>query len=316
VKEHMEKQIAVRDMVDVQSLIFLAAYEHQHWAGEEPESVRVEREHFRLGEEGKPYLSICATYYNEAPYLQEWIEFHRLVGVERFFLYNNRSDDNHLEILGPYVEDGTVVIHDWPLRPGQIKAYDNCLNEHRDDSRWIAFLDVDEFLFSPSGTSLSDVLVDYEHYPGVGVNYVMFGTAGHRTTPPGLLLESHLLRDREPWSLIKNIVDPTRVVHCIQGHAFAYAFGTAVDENRVPIVMYTGRTQFTSVARLRINHYYLKSEAEGRAKLTTLFEGWDSRGLEFDELDQRLNAERDETIMQYVPALREALTRTASKAYP
>ena len=35
------------------------------------------------------YLAICAIYRDEAPYLREWIEFHRLVGVEHFFLYDN-----------------------------------------------------------------------------------------------------------------------------------------------------------------------------------------------------------------------------------
>jgi len=39
------------------------------------------------------YLSICAIFKDEAPYLPEWIEFHRLVGVERFFLYDNGSGD-------------------------------------------------------------------------------------------------------------------------------------------------------------------------------------------------------------------------------
>lgn len=35
------------------------------------------------------YLPICAIFKEEAPYLPEWIEFHRLMGVERFFLYDN-----------------------------------------------------------------------------------------------------------------------------------------------------------------------------------------------------------------------------------
>ena len=38
---------------------------------------------------------------------REWVEFHRLVGVERFFLYNNFSEDNHMEVLAPYIEEGS-----------------------------------------------------------------------------------------------------------------------------------------------------------------------------------------------------------------
>ena len=42
------------------------------------------------------YLSVCAIYRDEAHYLAEWIEFHRLVGVERFFLYNNGDREAQL----------------------------------------------------------------------------------------------------------------------------------------------------------------------------------------------------------------------------
>ena len=59
-------------------------------------------------------------------------------------------------------------------------AFDHCIEHHRDDSRWIAFIDIDEFLFSPTGTPVPEILRDYEDWPGVGVNRVPFGPSGHR----------------------------------------------------------------------------------------------------------------------------------------
>ena len=51
-----------------------------------------------------PYkLSVVAIMKNEGPYLREWIEYHKLVGVEKFYLYNNGSTDDTVEILSPYV---------------------------------------------------------------------------------------------------------------------------------------------------------------------------------------------------------------------
>src|SRR5712664_2683081 len=97
-----------------------------------------------------PYLAACAIYLDEAPFLQEWIEFHRLVGVEKFFLYNNLSTDDHRAVLATYVDDGTVVLKDWLDKPGQASAYRDCLDQHREEARWIAFIDIDEFLFSPT----------------------------------------------------------------------------------------------------------------------------------------------------------------------
>ncbi|NEP44421.1 MAG: glycosyltransferase family 92 protein, partial [Okeania sp. SIO2H7] len=66
----------------------------------------------------KCQLSICAIMKNEGAYLLEWLEFHKLVGVERFYLYNNNSRDNTVELISPYVDREIVVFHDWPLKRG------------------------------------------------------------------------------------------------------------------------------------------------------------------------------------------------------
>ena len=131
------------------------------------------------------YLAVCAIYRDEASYMREWVEFHRLVGVERFFLYDNKSTDDHREVLGPYVERGDVTIHDWPMELGQPQAYQDCVDRHAGDARWIAFIDLDEFLFSPTGRPLPEVLRRYERWPAVGVNWAVFGSSGHLMRPSG-----------------------------------------------------------------------------------------------------------------------------------
>src|SRR3954454_3236476 len=131
------------------------------------------------------YLSVCAIYLDEAPYLREWIEFHRLVGVERFYMYDHESTDDHLAVLAPYIENGTVVVQEWPIQPGQLEAYDHCVATHGDETRWIACIDIDEFLFSPTLRPVSEILPDYEQHPALAVNWAMFGTSGHLTKPEG-----------------------------------------------------------------------------------------------------------------------------------
>src|SRR5205823_2560568 len=158
----------------------------------------------------------------EASYLREWIEFHRLVGVERFFLYDHESVDDSREVLAPYIEDGTVVLHHWPVHPGQLEAIDDCLERHRSDSRWIAFIDLDEFLFSGSGRPVSEILRDFEDFPGVVVNEAHFYTSGHRQRPPGLVIENYLTRDLNPEMWVKSIVDPARTLRTINAHLFKY----------------------------------------------------------------------------------------------
>jgi hypothetical protein len=270
------------------------------------------------------YLAACAIYRDEATYLAEWIEFHCLVGFERFFLYDNFSEDEHRRVLRPYVREGLVSVQDWPVfGEQQRRAYDHCLGERRDDTRWIAFLDLDEFLFTPQGGSLPDVLADYEDAPAVCAFRREFSMSGHRTRPPGLVIESYL-RAMKPAqgraTAFKSIVNPARAVRSLNAHAFEYRDdGVAVDERGKPMQP-PYRDRPISLERLRVNHYMTKSAEEVQRKAATL----DARGLprpfklpdnfeRWEETEHR-NTVQDEAILAYAPAVREALERRLPRA--
>jgi hypothetical protein len=269
----------------------------------------------------KPYLAICAVYRNEAPYLREWIEFHRHVGVERFFLYNNRSTDDHLAVLQPYIDAGVVVWEDFPEFPPQLRVFEECLATHRDDARWIAFIDVDEFLFSPTERPVSDILREFEQHPAVGVNCLVFGTSGHQKPQPGLVIETYRRRlglDRPRNRVVKCIVDPTAVIAVgFSVHYFRYGpRGLAVDELHRP---YRGETtESLSVDLLRINHYFTRSQEERERKLAAprVDNGKMKNREGVEERDRRLNEEPDDTILAFAPALRAALGLEAVAVAP
>jgi Glycosyltransferase family 92 len=261
------------------------------------------------------YLSVCAIYRNEAPYLAEWIEFHRLVGAERFFLYDNNSTDRHEAVLAPYVSDGIAVVYPWPQHPGQQAAYDHCLAQHGGESRWIAFLDVDEFLFSPQTRPVAELLPDYEQWAAVGVNRVMFGTSGHKEKPDGLAIESYVMKWPAAQS-IKSIVDPGRTVRCLNPHAFIYREGDfAVDEHKRPIDGWF--TDEFTVEHLRINHYYTRSEAEFREKLRHVRADNAKLREQPKNWARTVGREKDDAITAYVPAVRDAIAaRTQGAGAP
>jgi len=78
------------------------------------------------------YLAICATIKDEAPYIPEWIEFHRGVGVEHFFLYDNLSSDGSKEVLEPWVRAGLVTLSGCSIpfeQGGQNWAYADALSK-------------------------------------------------------------------------------------------------------------------------------------------------------------------------------------------
>ena len=269
---------------------------------------------------GKPhYLGMAAIYRWEAENLREWVAFHRVVGVDRFFLYDNASEDDHLDALAPFIEDGSVTVHPWPVFPGQGSAYDHALVRHGGEVRWIAFLDVDEFLFSPTGRPLPDVLRDYERHAGVAVSRAWMGTSGHQTRPDGLLLRnfSSRLHVPEPNRSVKSVVDPDRVARRVNEHWFEFEDGEpTVDEHHQPLESWLRQGELT-FDLLRINHYFSKSEEEAMRKFDRPQAGGGKLRpvLKLQGLRKRneLYGRPDDVIQQYLPALDKELAAAASR---
>jgi Glycosyltransferase family 92 len=306
--------VGVRDMQDVDALIRIADTEQEFWAGEGDAADS------RRTSEPDVYLAVCALYRNEAPYLAEWIEFHRLVGVERFYLYDNSSDDHHLQVLARYLDEGTVVRHEWPaeittgpeLGQAQRGAYEHCLRAHGEEARWIAAIDVDLFLFSPTGRTVSELLTEFERWPAVAVNTRYLGPSDRVSSASTLVVERHT-RVADPWDgrIVKSIVDPCAVTGCLSSHRFECRRGVTVDENGYAVLpVRSAQSASPSFARLQINHYFARSDGEFREKLPRRMGYPRQRAL----LDGRPSDadEHDTTIHRYVPPLRDALQRRRS----
>jgi hypothetical protein len=258
----------------------------------------------------KVTLSICAIMKYEAPYLLEWLEFHKIVGVQKFYLYDNGGGIDSAGILHPYLKSGEVVLHDWPVALGQLPAYAHCLQTYSQASEWIAFIDLDEFLFPTVGDDLKAILGEFATAPGVGVNWLMFGTSGHSVRPAGLQIENFTKRAEINFpgnQHIKSIVRPDRVFPPTDPHFFNCKDDTesTVTEEFLPLS--SAMTDYVSVGKLRINHYFTRSREDmyqkmlrGRACDAT------SRTWDFLESGDR-NEVEDLTIHRFLPQLKQAV---------
>jgi hypothetical protein len=156
-------------------------------------AVNVNRDH-----RTESFLAICAVFKNEAPYLDEWVRFHKAQGVEHFYLYNNFSDDNFEEVLKPH--QAYITITPWPVlfaEWGQLRAYVDCIERHRKEHRWITVIDIDEFIFGVN-QPLADELLAYEHSDQMLVNCICYGTSGLTQVPTGAITK-YLNRRAPMW---------------------------------------------------------------------------------------------------------------------
>jgi hypothetical protein len=208
-------------------------------------------------------LTVVAIFREEAPFLNEWLEFHAGVGVEHFYLYNNFSTDGFQDVLAPWIAQGLVSLTDWPVQVGQLPAYRHCVRSHADEARWMAFIDIDEFLFSPEQVDVRSILADYGDLPGVIVHSPYFGASGHDQRPEGPLVEA--LTRRAPLTLtsVKTIANPRWIYAIRSVHYFKYWAGEALDTNRQPL----RRGYSVVLDRLRLNHYWSRSLEDPRTNV-------------------------------------------------
>lgn len=129
--------------------------------------------------EKKYNVSICAIFKNEAPYLKEWIEFNNIVGVDHFYMYNNNSEDDYEVILEPYIKNGLVTLIDWPQNQKQMECYQTCIKDFAEETKWLGFIDIDEFIVPKSTDSIYEFLKAFENKAGaVNLYWKLFGTSG------------------------------------------------------------------------------------------------------------------------------------------
>ncbi len=238
-------------------------------------------------------LAICAIFRQEAPFLAEWIRFHLGNGVSHFFLYNNFSTDDYASILRPWQESGIVTLTDWPVPSGQISAYEDCVKRFKMRTRWMAFIDVDEFLFSPQHATVLPILESFPHCAGVEVWEHFFGTNGHVQRPSLRVTEAYTRRAEVGRSTVKTIANP-RMIYKAGIHQFTFWKGTGLDTSSQTV----GKGSTPVFDALRINHYWSRSLEDlktkiqrGDASISTPRDG--SWHLEFE---RGLNAVEDLTI--------------------
>lgn len=261
-------------------------------------------------------VAICAIFQNEAPYLKEWIEFHKLVGVSHFYLYNHLSNDHYQAVLQEYIQSGLVEVIDWPYPVSkkvgwsiiQEQAYLNALSRSRLQTKWLAIIDTDEFLFPVVVDTLSEFLKDYEDFGGVSVNWQMYGTSYiQKLQPDELMIERLILK--APYNYnenrhVKTILQPKLVNTIKDAHSVTFKYNfISVNSNKERVR--GAKSSYVLVDKIRINHYWSRDEEFFHSVKVPRRQNWQDGGS-YERLNN-LNSEPDSAILKYVPSLKKAI---------
>jgi hypothetical protein len=249
--------------------------------------------HFNVSPK-KYHLTATTLVRNEERILREWIEYCRAIGVEHFYIYDNRSlkKNKVRKLLEPYTEQGIVTLLDWDYlyaknrknsrRFCQRGQMHHCLYKYGHLSTWMFFIDVDEFVFpvDHNQTSVLPLLEKYDHNSEVAAlqfKMIWFGNSGHKKVPEGLIIENytHRAADVVQEGREKCCVRPDKVELMLIHNVKQYLEGSV--KVIVPPEQY------------RINHYNTLSAKRRRHR------------------DEQLNVTEDTGMQKFVPMVCQQL---------
>lgn len=127
-------------------------------------------------------FSLCAGLTESggnAQALQGWIEYHRRVGVDHFYLYQMGNISDCREMLDGYVAEGIVTLVPWIHAPesaglihGLISAYENArLYKACEETTWMMCLNTNELIVPETTHGLYRLLQDHS-----GASVIHVGT--------------------------------------------------------------------------------------------------------------------------------------------
>eukprot|EP01023_Acetabularia_acetabulum_P062067 TRINITY_DN7576_c0_g3_i3.p2 TRINITY_DN7576_c0_g3~~TRINITY_DN7576_c0_g3_i3.p2 ORF type:complete len:341 (+),score=20.43 TRINITY_DN7576_c0_g3_i3:223-1245(+) len=241
------------------------------------------------------YIGLCLIAKNENKFLREWVDYHKYIGVGKFYIYDHNSTIPMNAIVEDYISSGLVLYKyltdEWredtyklneqnywfngvkQVNSPQRWVHTDCFQRNARKHRFMAMIDVDEFIVLNRGKDenflpvqdpdLPAFLQDFEDYGGLYVFWRIYGSSGHIKSPPGGVLENYINCEYKPG----NAYDKTDVKHIVNTQyiddAFCVIHTCVTSKSSVDSLFrekkMTENKKSPTWEFITLNHYMLKS---------------------------------------------------------
>ena len=205
----------------------------------------------------KKNIAIVSCAKNEDRTIQEWINYHIKLGIDRIFIYQNDWTCNlqHHKLTKLRCDGKNIqpkAINDW-IESRYSYEFD-----------YAAFIDCDEFIVLHKHKNISDFLSEFNPVIGISINWCMFGSGGQLTPYPNpeSLIKRFTYRNKNSNTHVKTILNLKSKCSMATTHV---PNKPTIDTNLKTIIAPYNPNGPIDVAQ--INHYLFKSKQEWNERI-------------------------------------------------
>ncbi len=148
---------------------------------------------------------LCLMVKDEEAYIDEWVDYHHALGFDKIHVYDN-SDFFEMKYWSEKQADYVETTH-YPGRGKQREIYFDCAKKAVDDYTWVAFFDVDEFLFLENHKNVHNLLEEHLKSGALGINWLFYYPGPKDVIySPLPVTKRFMYRDKKAITATKSIV--------------------------------------------------------------------------------------------------------------
>ncbi|XP_062086827.1 glycosyltransferase family 92 protein Os08g0121900-like [Humulus lupulus] len=269
----------------------------------------------------KSHLCASTMVYNAGKFLKEWVMYHSKIGVDKFILYDNDSSDDIKNVVQELNDEGfdvTTIFWVWPKT--QEAGFSHSAVHSKDSCTWMIYVDVDEFIYSPSWIdsskpskwmlkSLLPPLLPTDQSSDIGqisIRCNEFSPSSQRSHPIEGVTQGYTCRrnveQRHKSIVLLDAVDPSllNAIHHFRMNDQYKTVTLSLDRAVVNHYKYQAWSEFQNKFRRRVSTYVVDWKEKANLGSNDRTPGLGFEAVEPEDWNQKFCEVRDERLKMVI----------------
>lgn len=226
--------------------------------------------------------------------IAEWIAHHLLLGFDKVVVFDHLSKVPISSLIKTDFNGRLNIISVNGVGNIKLNLMKDALEiASKGNYNWMLYLDADEFLNLNGFIGVKEYLNNFKEADSIGINWLMFGTSGHKSQPNGLITENFIRSELRLNNHVKSFVRPSTAVNVVNPHYYIMINPLRCfsgNGTRMKMGPFNNQPLPFINASAYIAHYYTQSEEEHmRRKNRMLDDGSLNKAADFPEVHKPYN---------------------------